>query len=183
MNSDYQYNLPTVPRSDFETMRKYVEKAYRESFRKPPSVNPAIVSQVTQDFDEMPAHMVSREDRKGKAVGLAWTGTGHIWVKAGRELPETQRTLIHELSHLRVADQAHGPKWRRVCGVATALWFHNQGVPWEEVRREVGRIVYAYRKYRQFTPQGRYNSYAEYLNKCEAEYRKIEFAARRVCGV
>lgn len=183
MNTDYVYNLPDIPQSDFETMRRFVETAYKQSFRKPPQAYAVPLVRATHNLDDMPHGMVTRKDREGSSVGLAWTGQGTIWVKSGRDLPEMQRTAVHELSHLRVAEQAHGPKWRRVCAVATALWFHNQGVPWDEIKREIGRIVYAYRKYRQFTPQGGYNSYAEYLNKCEAEYRKLEWAARRACGV
>jgi len=181
--NEYFYNLPDISPQDFEIMRFFVETANKDSRKTKLPIPPLFLSRVTHDLDELPGHSVSQKDRTTTAVGLAWPGLGLMWVKSSRDLMDVQRTTIHELTHLRVAAEAHGPKWRRVFAVALAQWLHHKGMPWEEIRREIGQVVYRYRKYRQFTPQGRYNPYAQYLNRCEKEYRDLERIARRVCGI
>lgn len=181
----YRYNLAEIHPYEFERMRSFVEAAYRDSLRsKRTAPPPMAITQVTTQLQDIPPLLRGKADENGTYVGLAWPETGHMWVKSGRDIFDTQRTTVHELSHLRVSDQAHGPKWRRVHAVAWAMWLHiHTDTPWEDIQREIGRTVHAYRKYRRFTPEGRYNPRSEYLDKCEAEYLKLVQAARRLCGV
>jgi hypothetical protein len=182
-NYNYTYNIPEIHVYEFERMRAFVETAYQDSLRSKTRVEPMEVVQATTRLLDIPSLVRGKTDQSGTYVGLAWPGTGRMWVKSGRDVLDMQRTAVHELAHLRVSGQAHGPKWRRVNAVAFAMWLDFQtDTPWADIQREIGRVVYGYRKYRRFTPEGLYNPRSEYLSKCEAEYLKIVQAARKLCG-
>lgn len=179
----YEYNLPDIPIHEFERMRHWVNEAYRDSLRSKRDFESFSVVQVTVNKRQMPYSLACQvEEETGSYVGLAWPGQGYIWIRPGRDIFDMKKTAVHELSHLRVADQAHGPKWRRVNAVAFALYlreFH-PNLSWQEVRQQMGQVVYAYRKRRRFTPDGRYNSHEEWARKTEAEYLKCVQSAKRL---
>jgi hypothetical protein len=170
---------------EFERFRAFVEDAYRDSIRGNIRPAPMELTQVTMNLDELPRHYggVGNQSKNSKYVGFAWNGTGKMWVKPGRPDFDMKRTTLHELSHLRVNTESHGPKFRRVFGVALAMYMHSIGKDWVDIRREISAIVYRYRRYRAFTPQGRYNSPRDYQDRCFTEIETITKAAKRVCNV
>lgn len=179
----YEYNMPELNQFEFERFRAFVEDAYRDSIRgniKPPAME---LTTVTMDLDELPKHYagVANRSKNHNYVGFAWGGTGKMWVKPGRPEFEMKRTTLHELSHLRVNVESHGPKFRRVFGVALAMYMRWLGKDWVDIRREVSAIVYRYRHYRAGTPQGRFNNYRDYQDRSFEEIEAITTAAKRVC--
>lgn len=176
-----EYNIPEVPYVQFTQFWSFVEAAYRDSLKGKPYVKPMEVLQATSELSEIPEFLRGRSTTAdGKYVGYAWGGSGRMWVKPGRHHFDIRRTTIHELAHLRVSGQSHGPKFRRVFGVALALYMRSIGKNWSEIQFEIRSIVTRYRHYRAWTPQGRYNSYSAYQDKVYAEVQAIQKAARRV---
>jgi len=179
----YKYNMPELSQIEFERFRGYVEDAYRDSLRGKPFVEPNQLQIVSQDLYDIPQTAKElKHSQQDRYVGWAWTGRGHMWVKPGRPQFDMQRTTIHELAHLRVNAESHGPKWRRTFGVALAMHMRSIGKSWDEVQREIADLIYRYRKYRKYTPQGDLNLYGNYRAKCYDEIKDIMWAARRVCA-
>lgn len=177
----YAYNIPDVHQYEFERFHAFVETAYRDSLKGKPFVEPVKIVRATSTLEEIPKYMRGKTNTD-TTVGYAWHNTGQMWVKAGRAPIDVCRTTIHELAHLRVTEQAHGPKWRRTFGVALAQWLRSEGKDWHIVEQEVWTCVQQYRKWRQITPQGNYNYYDQFRAKMTAEVRDIMWAAKRVCG-
>lgn len=177
----YAYNIPDVHQYEFERFRAFVETAYRDSLKGKPYVEPVKVVRATSDLEEIPKYMRGKTNTD-TTVGYAWHNTGQMWVKGGRAPIDVCRTTIHELAHLRVTAQSHGPKWRRTFGVALAQWLRGEGKDWLFVQHEVSNLVWQYRKYRRYTPQGCHNTYGEYRSRVFAEINDIMWAAKRVCG-
>lgn len=178
----YVYDMPELHQIEFERMRGFVEDAYRDSIRGNIKPAPLELTIATQNLSRTPFRAKSGK-AEGKYVGFAWPGTGNMWVKPGRPDFDMKRTTIHELSHLRVNGESHGPKFRRVFGVALAMYMHSLGREWSEIRSEISTLVYRYRHYRAWTPQGRFNNYRDYQDRCWEEIDTIVKAAKRVCNV
>lgn len=180
----YEYNMPELHQYEFEQFRAFVEEAYRDSIRGNIKPAPMEITTVTMDLDDLPRNYagVGHKHKRHNYVGFAWNGTGKMWVKPGRPDFDMKRTTIHELSHLRVNVESHGPKFRRVFGVALAMYMWRQEKDWSEIRREISTLVYRYRHYRAWTPQGRFNNYRDYQDRCFEEIETIFKAAQRVCG-
>lgn len=166
----YTYNLPAIPVSEFDTMRRYVEDAYREHVNPKVRTNMDLV-QVTSNIEEIDE---SKRGRKisDSIVGYAWQD-GTIWVRPGRSYFDTCRTAMHELAHTRVVNQAHGMIWRKVFLTAWGRWLLEHGRSESEVRFEVRRCLDQYRQWRKYTPQGDFNPYSKYQAKKSAEGNKI----------
>ena len=177
------YNIPDIPSYEFWEFRKFVETAYVDSLRSQAArrkVEPLDVKMATSDLTEIPPFLRGKARADGKFVGYVWHNSGHMWVKPGRDSFDVRRTAIHELAHLRVQGESHGPKFRRVFGVALALWMRSKGHAWSVIRTEISTLVHRYRHYRKWTPQGRYNSYDSYWDRVRDEVNSIEQAARRL---
>lgn len=180
---NYEYNMPELNQLEFERFRSFVEDAYRESIRGNIRPAPMEITTATMDLDQLPKHYagVGNRSKNSNYVGFAWGGTGKMWVKPGRPEFEMKQTTLHELSHLRVNIESHGPKFRRVFGVSLALYMRWLGKDWLDIRREISDIVRRYRHYRAWTPQGRYNNPRDYQNRCFEETETILKAAQKVC--
>ncbi len=180
----YQYNMPELPQVEFERMRGMVEEAYRASLRGKGRPEPMVINQATMDLSEISQRYTgTKSQAESIYFGFAWNGTGRMWVRPGRPKRHMARTTIHELSHLRVDGQAHGSKFRRVFGVALAMYMHSTGCDWSEIRREIADLVYRYRRYRMFTPKGKYNVYSDYTSRCLDEINSIDKAAKKACNI
>lgn len=166
----YTYNLPAIPVSEFDTMRRYVEDAYREHVNTKIRTNMELV-QVTSNIEEIEQH--KRGSRiSDSIVGYAWRD-GSIWIRPGRSYQDTCRTAMHELAHVRVTNQAHGVTWRRVFLTAWGRWLLDHGYSESEVRCEVRKCLDQYRQWRRYTPQGNFNPYAAYQAKKNVEANTI----------
>lgn len=176
-----QYNIPEIPYVQFTQFWSFVEAAYRDSLRGKPYVKPMELLQATSELDEIPSFLKNKSTRAdGKYVGYAWHGQGRMWVKPGREHFDIRRTAIHELAHLRVEGESHGPKFRRVFGVALAVYMRSIGRSETQIRFEIREIISRYRHHRTWTPQGRYNSWSMHQDKVYAELESIYKASLRV---
>jgi hypothetical protein len=177
----YVYDVKSLSIQEFERMRKFVEQAYLLSLRSPKGISPMNLHLVTENLGRT---MFTGKPgvAEAKYFGFAWPEFGHIWLRPGREERDVARTAIHELSHLRVTGQSHGSKWRRVFGVALAMYRNDCGDYWSEISLEIYRYVMPYRKYRRFTPQGEYVSPVDHSRKVQAERDEIYRAAMAACG-
>lgn len=175
----YIYDMPELSQVEFEQMRNFVEVAYRHSIRSGIRPAPMELVKATQTLNDTPFHG-KRAHAEGRYNGFAWSTVGQMWVKPGRPAFDMKRTTLHELSHLRVTGESHGPKFRRVFGVALTLFMKSLGHSESEIHRELSNLVYRYRKYRAMTPQGRYNSRRDYQDRCYAEIREIAESAKAI---
>lgn len=179
----YTYNMPELNRIEFERFRGYVEIAYRDTLKGKQYVEPTQLNIVSQNLLDIPQTARQlKHSQQDRYVGFAWPHRGDMWVKPGRSRFDMQRTTIHELAHLRVNLESHGPKWRRTFGVALAMHMCDLGYTWDEIQREIAAIVDRYRKWRKYTPQGKFNYYGDYRERCYNEIKDIMWAARRICS-
>lgn len=174
-----EYNVRAIPKAEF---LHYVDLVTRsmQSRRSDVKGNKLIVNRVTEDYAEFDPFQKELKTHQATNVGEAWPLYDRIWLKPGRDVAVMRITAIHEISHLAEKGCSHGPKWRRVFGVALAYHLREGGVSEQGVWDEIERLaVNRYREYRQFTPQGAYNNPAEFDRKCRAEVDSIYRASRR----
>lgn len=171
-----EYNVTAIPKDEFLHYRELVLRSMA-SRRTDVKATKLVINRVTEDyaeFDPLKPEKFRRKILRSSIVGQAWPAFRRIWIKPGRGIEETRITAIHEISHLGELSCAHAPKWRRVFGVALAYHAREQGRDEASVKQAIADLaVYRYRKYREWTPQGQWNSYAEYLRKCDAEVDSI----------
>lgn len=168
-----------ISRDEFDRCHDYVKLAqstHRSNYRQDP-VNLWLVTDRLDDLNTIDQPVAKA--RMQTSVGLMF-GNGQLWVEPNRPKVDIVRTLIHEIAHAYTASQSHGPKWRYTFGVAMAKWMHDDG--YNEVIMEYYLTAYVsrYMKYRQFTPQGAYNSLRAFEDRRYAERQKIMRAAKKV---
>lgn len=171
-----EYNVDAIPKDEF---LHYVELVKRSmaSRRTDVKASKLEINRVTQDYKEFDPFARRVRDT---LVGQAWPAFGRIWIKPYRGLEETRITAIHEIAHLGEKSCAHGPKWRRVFGVALAYHAREIGRDEASVREAIADFtVNRYRHYREYTPQGNFNPYTKYREVCRAEIDSIYKASRK----
>lgn len=161
------YNIKEIPEAEFQTMRRYVERAYARVH--PKSFEQAQITIATTDIEDIPMSKRKAHQLNEQYAGWAFRPENYIWLRPGRSPFETRRTAIHEIAHLQSEGDAHGPKWRKTFGIAWAGWLRAHGHSWADVKYEIYNNVRRYRHYRQWTPQGNWNSYDSYLEKVRKE--------------
>lgn len=167
-----EYNVEAIPKDEFLHYVDLVDRSMksRRSDVKSPKLE---INRVTDDYKEFDPFATPAKIRNNTTVGQAWGIFKRIWIKPGRGMAEMRVTAIHEIAHLAEANQAHGPKWRRVFCVAHAYHLREQGVPEEAIQKAILATVTRYRKWREYTPQGHYNPWSEYCKKAMAEADSI----------
>jgi hypothetical protein len=168
-----------ISRAEFDHCHDYVKLAqstHRSNYRQDP-VNLWLVTDSLDDLNTIDQPVAKA--RAQTSVGLMFYN-GQLWVEPNRPKVDILRTLIHEIAHAYTASQSHGPKWRYTFGVAMAKWMHDDGYSESEILFNLAVYVSRYMRYRQFTPQGNYNSLSAFENRRFAERQKIMRAAKKV---
>lgn len=175
-----EYNFDAIPKSEFLHYRSLVERAMTRR-RTDVKANELNITQVTGDYKEYdPFQRDDKRILRSSIVGQAWPGFDRIWLRPGRSLEETRVTCIHEIAHLGETSCSHGPKWRRVFGVALAYHLREIGRNETAIRIAIeDKVVRRYRHYRAYTPQGKFNSWTAYNDKVMDEVRSIHKASKR----
>lgn len=175
------YNIREIPVAEFETMKLYVEKAYRRVNRKGVK-DPIDVAIATTNMADIPMSRRKAYQLKESYAGWAFRPENYIWLRSDRNAFDMRRTAIHEIAHLRSDGDSHGAAWRKTFGIAWAMWMRAHGYSWEEVRREIYNNVRRYRHYRAWTPQGNYNFPGAYYDRLEKETTETLKAAQALCN-
>lgn len=180
------YRLKSVPRDEYYNVLSLVlgTATLRRSDCQADIQLPRLV---TDDVEQLPA---SRQGyvRKSMATnslhGCAWTGPGFIWLNPDRSSESIRRTLIHEICHLAVVDQSHGPKWRRLFGMSWAHYelednTHSVYMRNRLAREAVARVVANYRHHRMVNKHGVRVTYDQYCDNLQRESTAILGTALR----
>lgn len=177
------YSVKGIPVEEFQTLADLVRLSINAHRSKSLSELREIhtVTDNIHRFDQLTPYATTSKKRE-TYLGLAAPYLGHIWVDTNQPLLTVKQTLLHELSHLAVPNQSHGPQWRSVYGVALAHW-GRRFLEWDEDtigRRLSSSVVWRYRKHRTTTPDGFSNPYTDFAKRNEEEIEKILRVSRRI---
>lgn len=149
--SELCYRMDSIPRSEFDRLYGLV-LATAASRRSDTQIDSTLPRLVTDDVEQLPqskqGYVRQSLSTSDHLHGAAWTGIGYIWINPNRRAHEIKRTILHELSHLMVANENHGPKWRRLFGMSLVHYCKTVSLLQSEIRNEVAYIVARYHKQR-----------------------------------
>jgi hypothetical protein len=175
------YNIPEIPESDFQQMQEFVKRAHRKVRRTGHTeVDVAIAS---TDMSEVFSGEEFKRRLRLNYVGWAVRPDNKIWIKSRPEnVRDMERTAVHEIAHLYSNGDSHGAEWRKTFGIAWAMWLrHKHQESWTNIRWDISSCVRKHRKYRFYTPQGRWNNPEKYNQKIRAEIVQIHRTAQALC--
>lgn len=145
-----RYEVKALPVERFNHLRRIVHATVRTSRLGEQRIVPKMAHVTDKTYKTMPGNMHAMAKTKG-FNGLTHTWFKHtiVWVNPELRGHTLEVTMLHELCHAYNLDSigcsadAHGPKWRRLFGMALLhyLWMDEEPDPMDDHSALVAYVI------------------------------------------